>query len=80
MGQVAVFNGPWLPRATGAGTGQVTVRAKRGTKARDICSLRPNKSNVVVDHACFVIQDLEEEGRDCLSDSCKVIIGQLSGD
>ena len=29
--KVAVFNGPWWPRATGAGTGQVTARAKRGT-------------------------------------------------
>ena len=27
-----VFNGPWWTRATGAGTGQVTARAKHGTK------------------------------------------------
>ena len=26
-----MFDGPWWPRATGAGTGQVTARAKRGT-------------------------------------------------
>ena len=31
MGQVAVFDGPWRPRATGAGMGQDTARAKRGT-------------------------------------------------
>ena len=31
MGQVEVFDGAWRPRATGAGTVQVTARAKRGT-------------------------------------------------
>ena len=30
--------------------------------------------------ARFVIQDLEKEGRDDLPDSCKVGVGQLSGD
>ena len=31
MGQVALLGGPWQPRAMGAGKGQVTAAAMRGT-------------------------------------------------
>ena len=47
---------------------------------RDICSLRPNKSDGIVDCACFVIRDLKKERSDGLSDSCKVGVGRLSID
>ena len=50
------------------------------TVARDICSLRPDKANEVVDCARFVIRDLKKEGSDGLSDSCKVGVWRLSDD
>ena len=31
-----MFNGPWWPCATGAGTVQVTARAERGTKVTNV--------------------------------------------
>ena len=45
--------------------------------ARDICSLRPNNADQVVDCFHFVVRDLEEEGSDGLLKSCKVRVGQL---
>ena len=36
IGQVAVFDGPWQPRATGTGTIQVNARARRRTIVQSI--------------------------------------------
>ena len=48
--------------------------------ARDVCGLQPNKADQVVDRACFVVWDLEEEGSERLSKSCKVGVGRFSDD
>ena len=43
--------------------------------AHDVCGLRPNEADEVMHRSCFVIQDLEEEGRNDLPDSCEVGVG-----
>ena len=48
--------------------------------ARNVCGLRPNKANQVDYRAFFFVRDLEEEGRDDLSKSCKVGVRRLSDD
>ena len=37
-----MFDGPWWPRATGAGTGQVTASAKRRTIDKGVLNPGPN--------------------------------------
>ena len=51
---------------------------ERCAVARNICGLCPNKADWIVDRARFVIRDLEEEGGDGLSKSCKVGFGRFS--
>ena len=48
--------------------------------ARDMCSLRPNEADEVMQRSRFAVRDLEEEGRDNLPDSCEVGVGGLPGD
>ena len=48
--------------------------------ARDVCGLQPNKSDEVMHRFRFVVQDLEEEGREDLPDSYEVGVRQFPGD
>ena len=41
--------------------------------ACDICCLRPNDADEVTHLSCFVIRDLEVEGREDLPDPCEVL-------
>ena len=69
MGQVAVFDGPWWPRATGAGagTGQVTARAKRGTKFNKVYTFLPkDKEFAYITHLADEIQVLVQPKKNIL--------------
>ena len=48
--------------------------------ARDVCSLRQNKTDQIVDLSRLVVRDLEEESREGFLKSCEVGIGWLSDD
>ena len=48
--------------------------------ASDVCGLRPNKANQIVNPSRFVVRDLEEERSNGLLKSCEVGVRQLSND
>ena len=47
---------------------------------RGVWGLRTNEADEVMHRSCFVVHDLEEEGRNDLPDSCEVGVERLPGD
>ena len=48
--------------------------------ASNVCGFRLNEVDLIVDHSCFVVRNLEEERSDCLLKSFEVGVGPLSND